>query len=166
MPTTPNGITYPDSSGHTRLWEHLQELANDVDAQLALLKAQGTWTDYTPILVDSTVPGTPKASAVTYARWCKIGKTVFVQGQLSNTSGATVPNACVSLPNAAAGTPVLRSLNCGTLVVMGSSTPADQLGIAYMTADKAFLVVVAPTGGFRDAPSGAAIRWAAHYEVS
>ena len=34
MPATSEGITYPDSSGHTRLWEHLQQLAEDVDALL------------------------------------------------------------------------------------------------------------------------------------
>lgn len=32
MPTTPKGIVYPDSSGHTRLWEHLQALAETADA--------------------------------------------------------------------------------------------------------------------------------------
>ncbi|SIQ07439.1 hypothetical protein [Micromonospora avicenniae] len=31
MPTTSNGITYPTSSGHTRIWEHFQTLAEDVD---------------------------------------------------------------------------------------------------------------------------------------
>lgn len=34
MPNTARGLTYPDSSGHTRLWEHLQELADDVEAML------------------------------------------------------------------------------------------------------------------------------------
>ncbi|MEV7263965.1 hypothetical protein AB0N38_10480 [Micromonospora aurantiaca] len=35
MPDTPLGITYPGSTGHTRLWEHFQTLAEDVDALLA-----------------------------------------------------------------------------------------------------------------------------------
>lgn len=34
MPDTPNGLTYPDSAGHTRLWEHIQALAEDVDREL------------------------------------------------------------------------------------------------------------------------------------
>lgn len=34
MPTTPRGLTYPDSAGHTRLWEHLQTLAGDVEDAL------------------------------------------------------------------------------------------------------------------------------------
>lgn len=32
MPQTTQGLTYPDSAGHTRLWEHIQQLAEDVDA--------------------------------------------------------------------------------------------------------------------------------------
>lgn len=35
MPDTPLGITYPTSTDHTRMWEHFQTLANDVDALLS-----------------------------------------------------------------------------------------------------------------------------------
>lgn len=34
MPNTPRGIPYPSSTGHTRLWEHLQALADKVDSLL------------------------------------------------------------------------------------------------------------------------------------
>lgn len=34
MPDTALGITYPASTGHARIWEHLQALAEDVDALL------------------------------------------------------------------------------------------------------------------------------------
>lgn len=34
MPDTPLGITYPAEASHTRLWEHFQTLAEDVDALL------------------------------------------------------------------------------------------------------------------------------------
>lgn len=34
MPTTPRGLLYPDSSGHTRIWEHLQALAESADDTL------------------------------------------------------------------------------------------------------------------------------------
>ena len=36
MPTTPKGLVYPDSSGHTRIWEHLQTLASGVDSKLGI----------------------------------------------------------------------------------------------------------------------------------
>ncbi|WP_409074061.1 hypothetical protein [Micromonospora chalcea] len=35
MPDTSLGITYPSSTSHTRLWEHFQALAEDVDTILA-----------------------------------------------------------------------------------------------------------------------------------
>ena len=39
MPTTPNGLTYPDDSGHTRIWEHIEQLATDTDDSLSQLVA-------------------------------------------------------------------------------------------------------------------------------
>lgn len=44
MPETPSGIVYPDASSHTRLWEHLQALAESAEAafleQLSTLPAR------------------------------------------------------------------------------------------------------------------------------
>src|SRR5688572_29230550 len=46
MPNTANrAYTYPASSGHTRLWEHLQELAEDIDTDVNGLYAPG-WSTY------------------------------------------------------------------------------------------------------------------------
>lgn len=36
---TPLGITYPEAGDHTRLWEHLQTLAEDVDDLLTAVRA-------------------------------------------------------------------------------------------------------------------------------
>lgn len=46
MAETPLGLTYPGSGDHTRLWEHIQSLAEDVDSIIGgLLLAMG---DYDP----------------------------------------------------------------------------------------------------------------------
>jgi hypothetical protein len=37
MPTTARGISYPSSTGHTRIWEHIQDTANSVDTALNTL---------------------------------------------------------------------------------------------------------------------------------
>ena len=37
MPDTTLGITYPDAAAHTRIWEHMQALAEDVDGLLAAI---------------------------------------------------------------------------------------------------------------------------------
>ncbi|MBQ1039283.1 hypothetical protein [Micromonospora sp. C81] len=34
MPTTPLGFTYPASTGHGRIWEHLQTMAQNIDGTL------------------------------------------------------------------------------------------------------------------------------------
>lgn len=38
MPDTSQGLTYPGSTGHARIWEHLQALAEDVDVALSWLR--------------------------------------------------------------------------------------------------------------------------------
>lgn len=37
MGTTPRGYTYPDSTSHTRLWEHFETLATDLDNDVEAL---------------------------------------------------------------------------------------------------------------------------------
>jgi hypothetical protein len=39
VPSTSRGYTYPDSTGHTRIWEHFEELADDIDTDLAAVFA-------------------------------------------------------------------------------------------------------------------------------
>lgn len=39
MPTTGRGYTYPASTGHTRLWEHLQTLATNINDDVVNLAA-------------------------------------------------------------------------------------------------------------------------------
>ncbi|RKN38445.1 hypothetical protein [Micromonospora endolithica] len=40
MPDTSRGITYPSSTGHTRIWEHFQTLADDVDGLFATVESR------------------------------------------------------------------------------------------------------------------------------
>lgn len=52
MPTTTKGIEYPASTGHTRIWEHLQDLATSADTAIdsaftntdvQVFTSSGTW---------------------------------------------------------------------------------------------------------------------------
>lgn len=40
MPETPHGLVYPDSSGHTRTWEHWQNLAESTDDAFDVIDAR------------------------------------------------------------------------------------------------------------------------------
>lgn len=61
MPNTAEGVTYPDSGGHTRLWEHLQTLATTVTTALqARIKGSATtgnkrlhWQTFPPATADA-----------------------------------------------------------------------------------------------------------------
>jgi hypothetical protein len=130
-----------------------------------------------------TVPGTLTVSGFTYssfspnvytgggsstvsrtvnnARYWRLGSLVLAQADVTvntNTSGGVA----IDLPVTSA----VRLFNCGTCALTGSGTPADQSGMAFMTADRAKLVVVAFSTGFRDASSGQALRYSVMYPAS
>lgn len=69
MPTTPLGIRYPDSNGHTRTWEHWQALAGDVDALLVAKQPRGytagASSTYTLTAGVADVPGAVLPAVVT-----------------------------------------------------------------------------------------------------
>jgi hypothetical protein len=72
MPQTTNfAITYPDSGDHVRLWEHLQQLAEDVDGALEEVRT-GIMAD--PIT--NAGAGTP-TSSTTEVRDAVLGDYVF-----------------------------------------------------------------------------------------
>ena len=100
MPTTSRGYVYPASTDHTRLWEHLQNLANSVNTDVTNLL--GAWTAYVPVL-----GGTSWAigNGSTLGRYKLLGKTCFFRAQVTigstTTKGTGGTQATVSLPVAA-----------------------------------------------------------------
>ncbi|MBX6357647.1 MAG: hypothetical protein IRZ05_17565 [Micromonosporaceae bacterium] len=118
------------------------------------------WTSFTP-KVYSGGGSTAVSGTVNYAKYLQIGKIVWAMATVTFNAAAS-SGAAVDLPVPAA----FRSLNCGTCALFGSSTPADQSGIAVMTASQDKLVISAYTGGFRDASSGHAIRYSVCYEAA
>ncbi|WP_420124384.1 hypothetical protein [Nakamurella sp.] len=101
MPDTSLGITYPASTAHTRLWEHLQELAADVNAILVnrtplrgdgALSSLYTLTATMADLAGATVTiNVPTASAVFLARWTMAGQ-LMTAGNISAVSQLLVDN--------------------------------------------------------------------------
>lgn len=69
MPDTTQGITYPASTSHSRLWEHFQEMATDTDAVIA---KRGIKTAPTIASSDGT-----STSGTTETRDAVLGNYVF-----------------------------------------------------------------------------------------
>lgn len=154
---TPRGLVYPDSSGHTRLWEHLQALADSTDD--ALDAVEGVWASYAPNLYVQAAPSTSVSKTLGTCRWVRVGNTVHAFGSMvSNVADAGL----VTLPREAA----YGGVALGTGVVLGVSAPADQVGYAQSwSSDPTKMVVsTAYTGGFRTADAGESIRWNLSYE--
>ncbi|MEV0156870.1 hypothetical protein AB0H57_24505 [Micromonospora sp. NPDC050686] len=117
MPTTSKGITYPASYGHTRIWEHLETLATDVNriltdgsvsgARIATATHDtdsGTFT--TAETVIASVTATLKAGRTYRVRWVtRIGTSVAndiatPRIREDNVSGAERTVDFLPLPNA------------------------------------------------------------------
>jgi hypothetical protein len=83
--TTAKGIRYPESTDHTRIYDHMSAMASDVDG-LSLSAANGTavaaalgvWTAWTPTWSTSTGLHLPTyGNAVTSAWYLKLGRTLM-----------------------------------------------------------------------------------------
>lgn len=132
-----------------------------------LVRSSGAWvavapqaaTNFTPNVYTNmgTTPSTISRT-VNLARYWRMGSLVIAQADC--TINATTTNGIgIDLPFAGS----VRILNLGTCALFGTSTPADQSGIAYMAASLTQLVVVAYSQGFRDGTSGQTLRYSVQY---
>jgi hypothetical protein len=173
--TTPvYGWPYPELGDSPTVPAHMQALAEAVESTL-----QGNLTLGGNLTVPGTLTVTGFAHAtfspnvytgggastvsrtVNSARYWRLGNLVIAQADVTvnaNTSGGVAID--LPLPSA------VRLPNCGTCALTGSGTPADQSGIAFMTADSAKLVVIAYSTGFRDATSGQGLRYSVMYPAA
>lgn len=159
MPNTTRGITYPASTAHTRLWEHLQTLAETVDDALEDV-GPTAWTAFTPQLYDATT-GVAAAQSSPWGRYALIGpSTVLAQAEVTSTNAIT-GGCAVSLPFACAKRTIL-----GTLALFGpGATPADQCGHAWPTSGLDRFVVVSYGLGFRNSAATNVLRYSVQYET-
>jgi hypothetical protein len=136
MPDTSLGITYPASSGHDRIWEHIQTVADDVDA--LLLAAPGAWQNYSPAF--TSFSGSPAlGNSVATGRYIQPPNSKLVHAAVRIVWGTTAAFGTggwsFSLPVAAAtnsfrvGAAYCRDTSAGgsghfvSICVIDSSTP-------------------------------------------
>lgn len=91
MPTTERGLVYPDSAGHTRLWDHLQALADSVEAEFDRQPfAPVTGTDATLNTGSQTVWTTdPNPAIATFAAPASGRVKVTFTAYMVNTAAST-----------------------------------------------------------------------------
>lgn len=170
--STAHGFPYPVGTDRVMDGDNaMQALAEQVDAQLyagaaAPGSAPGLWLPATGTVVctDASLAAQPGTSIV-YAKYTKIGRTVFFQGE-ANTTTLVTPAACVNLPNGLAGVPRDAQLMCGQMYCFGSAPPTDQSGVATMPAAKDRIRLTAWTSGLRTLPAGHGLRWNVVYETT
>lgn len=130
----------------------------------------GAWTSYTPTLDQ----GGAVTKTVTYAKYARMGKTIFVQGLLSVTGSGTASNAVIfGLPVAAAVSTVNHVIGVGD--IFDTSATSDYKGIAVINdANSAYLrPTAASTNGVLGADtftaalaSGDVVRFSLTYEAA
>lgn len=124
MPDTPLGITYPASTDHTRMWEHFQTLAVDVDT---LLGRKGYIADGTRNTTSASITSTETViqsltfTAVAGVRY----KIIAVQGAQADAA----PGSVIMRTRWAAGASVTSA---GTLIT-SVIPPANSANVGTIT---------------------------------
>lgn len=168
--TTTHGLPFP--TGTDRVMDGddaIKALAEAVDASLwgtAWTAAPGVWVAATGVVVCTYSSLTQLAgSSIDYAKVMKIGRTVFFTGS-AQVPAATDP--AISLPAAQVGVAAFRSLNCGSVSLIGTTLQAgyDQAGIACMTPTPDRIFNLTTTGAAMDTTATTGMRWNVFYEVT
>ena len=142
MGTTSLGIVYPDSTAHTRIWEHLETLADDVNGLLVTIKAayEGAWSSYTPAWT-STGTAPALGNGTLTGAYERVGNTVSLRAVLTLGSTSTVGTGTyrLSLPVAPKVGSLLTALfkdasasgarYSGTVEIVAATTTGDNMRI-------------------------------------
>lgn len=158
MPDTTLGITYPASTDHTRLWEHMQTMADDVDGLIDTDRdaRDAAWTSYTPSIVGSSGGTWTAGNATIACAYHRLGRRVRIQGRITFGSTTVVSGLTgsfrVSLPSGVPAVGIARPL-FGVGDIVDTSVPArwtyviqlDQTtSFAMMRYDGTFAAAASP----------------------
>lgn len=168
--TTTHGLPYPVGTDRVMDGDNaMQALAEAVDAQLyagtGAPGAPGMWANATGVVVctNSSLTAAP-GTAINFARYMKLGRTVFFQGEATITTA--VVQGAIALPNSVAGVPLNRQYACGTFQVAGASAPTTQTGVGFMNSAKDRLLVTTLAAALLDMPASTQVRWSVLYETT
>lgn len=163
--STTKGLRYPESTDHTRIYDHMQVLASDVDTRLGAYvctsstRPSPAWQGQTIYETDTRLlrmwDGTAWQIKSLVGAWYTYTPTLY-DGDVAFTAGVTsleatytrigqtvIARGFANLANATSNglgisLPVqaaARVFAIGSAGIYGASAPATQTGLAYMNAD-------------------------------
>lgn len=171
--STSHGLPYPLGTDRVKDGDDgIKALALAVDDYLyagagAPSTAPGLWLPATGVVLCTAASLTAvTGSSVTWARYMKIGRTVFFAGEAATTS-TMATQVAISLPNGLAGTPARRYLMAGNMGIYAASGVSSLATFsATMVADLSRIVTTSNANAYLDAPVNASVRWQCMYETT
>jgi hypothetical protein len=170
--TTTHGAPFPVGTDRVMDGDNaIQALAEWVDTTVyggapASAAAPGVWLVATGTVVCTSASlSAVSGSSVSTARYMKIGRTVWFQGE-GNVGPAAVAGPAISLPVALAGAPYRRAMLFGQFTFTGTGQSASQTHNATMLPDLARFVQTGATNAYIDAPANTGVRWNVMYETT
>lgn len=163
MPDTSLGITYPASTAHTRIWEHVQTVADDVNTLLALpamVEADGAASNAITATSFAAIPTTPVSASLVVPAGRDLLVAVTIRAVLIVTASGDL-RASLLASGAATWTPGAgnaqwsRSLWCG---YVGGGVSAQEKTV-YLTCT-AGQTLTASIQAYKTGASGA---WSLNY---
>lgn len=143
MPNTSRGYTYPDSSGHDRIWEHIQELATDVNTDIDAVAAKTTAKPIGRLIQTVSQNLTDEVfTAVTFGSGSEVFDTGNFHNEVTNNTRVTPTVAgyyrfsgtgyLTNRPDMTTFTAGVRKNGTTILEGPGRSTPGSAVnGVAY-----------------------------------
>lgn len=150
MGTTGLGIVYPDNGDHTRLWEHFETLADDVDGLIDTDRdaRDAATSSYTPVITGSTSGTATLSSSTIIGAYIRRGRMVRVWVEITlagspSITGSTNGTLLFSLPVAAKSS---HAQHVGSGIVLDASPSARYVTAVQLNGTTTVLMVRADTG--------------------
>jgi hypothetical protein len=127
--------------------------------------APGVWATFAGAVICTAASTAAVAGTViTRARYMKIGRTVWFQGE--GTMSGAITDVAVLLPNALTGVPAARVLLPGQVIVVDSAGAVVDVAGCIMHTAKDRVMPITLNGSYVDSPATASLRWSVTYETA
>jgi hypothetical protein len=158
MPTTANrGYRFPASTDNTQIWQHIQNTASDIDADMAAQLA--AWTSYVPVWT-STGTAPSLGNGTITGRYKQVGKLVVatIKVVFGSTSTFGTGAYSFSLPVAASGS--TDYVGSAYMRDASGTSTGHYAGIAVVTAVSPTVLTAVEASGHTQLQATLPVVWA------